>query len=335
MREELPHGLDERIFDPGIPFEARLQEVLAYQRKASPIYDTFYRSLMPHGDLADPPSPDNLPLLPIEAFKEARICTVPPKPDELYFQSSGTGSMKRATHPVPDPELYRRSVQNGFDLVYPAGSVILAWLPGYEENPHSSLIWMIQALIDRDTTGQSRFVTKEEIQQGLPDDLQTGRPILLIGAAFGLIDLAESGNRPLPQGLTLIETGGMKTHRREMSKQELRARLSEGFNLPLEQIHSEYGMCELLSQAYATDGIHFETPHWMRVSIRKGENPMQACTPGEEGRIGILDLANLYSCPFLLTGDRGVMDEKGRFQVLGRWQPTDLRGCNFLVDTDG
>lgn len=332
MNESVPQKLSSRLFEE-IPFKTRLQEVLAYQLEHNSIYSRFYHSLI-SSDLNPVANGDPLPLLPIEAFKEARISTCAPRDGELVFQSSGTSQMRPARHPIPDSELYRRSVCTGFDHFYPSDSVVLAWLPGYDQNPDSSLIWMMNALMERDSTGSSRFVTKEEIQQGLPDDLRTGRPILLVGAAFGLIDLAESGNRPLPPTLTLIETGGMKTHRREMSKEELRARLSDGFKLPLEQIHSEYGMCELLSQAYATDGIHFETPHWMNVSIRSAENPMKECDPGEEGRIGVMDLANLYSCPFLLTGDRGVMDEKGRFQVLGRWQPTDLRGCNFLIDTD-
>lgn len=333
MPESIPNGLDYRIFDEQIPFADRLHEVLAYQLDTNAVYETFYRSMVPFG--TDPlEKGEPLPLLPIEAFKETRICTRPQEPDQLFFQSSGTGSMKRATHPVPDPDLYRRSLLTGFDHVYPPESLVLAWLPGYEENPHSSLIWMLRALIERDSTEQSRFLTKEEVRQGLQEEESSGRPIILFGAAFGLVDLAEAGNTTLPPNLTLIETGGMKTHRREMSKVELRARLAEGFNLPLKNIHSEYGMCELLSQAYATDGIHFRPPHWMQVSIRSGDDPMRKCAPGEEGQIGIIDLANLYSCPFLLTGDRGVMDEEGRFEVLGRWQPTDLRGCNFLIDSD-
>ncbi|MGM0507048.1 MAG: hypothetical protein ACQER4_07670 [Bacteroidota bacterium] len=332
MNDDLSHERTGRIFD-NRPFDVRMKEVLDYQLENNPIYATFYRSLVPH-NTHPVESGDPLPLLPIEAFKETRVSTRPPAEDELVFRSSGTGGMVRARHPVPDPELYRRSVCQGFDHFYSPDSVVCAWLPGYDENPDSSLMWMINALMERDPTGMSRFVTREELKDGLPDLSDSERPIVLIGAAFGLVDLAESENVQLPEELILIETGGMKTHRREMSKSELRSRLSDGLSISPDRIHSEYGMCELLSQAYAKDGIHFETPPWMAVSIRSAENPMEECDPGEEGRIGIIDLANLYSCPFLLTGDRGVMDEEGRFQVLGRWQSDDLRGCNFLIDSD-
>ena len=138
----------------------------------------------------------------------------------------------------------------------------------------------------------------------------------------------------LPSNSIVLETGGMKTHRREISREELHKRLSAGFELDYSRIHSEYGMAELLSQAYATGGSWFRTVPWMRVSIRDPKNPAEALPAGREGLIAITDLANVHSCSFLVTGDGGVMDKNGRFKVLGRWNPRDLRGCNFLIEED-
>jgi hypothetical protein len=126
----------------------------------------------------------------------------------------------------------------------------------------------------------------------------------------------------------------MKTHRREITKKELHQKLAEGFGLPKAQVHSEYGMAELLSQAYSLEEEWFECVPWMKVSIRNPKNPMKEVPKGEEGLIGVMDLANLYSCSFILTGDKGVQREDSKFQILGRWNPENLRGCNFLIDSD-
>src|SRR5699024_3709152 len=149
-----------------------------------------------------------------------------------------------------------------------------------------------------------------------------------------LLDLLEMQEVSLPAGGIVIETGGMKTHRREVSRRELHQTLAHGFGLDLSRIHSEYGMSELLSQASATGSEWFHTAPWMKVNIRNPENPHEALPSFEEGLIGIIDLANVYSCSFLLTGDRGMMDKNGRFKVMGRWNPKDLRGCNFLIEED-
>ena len=157
---------------------------------------------------------------------------------------------------------------------------------------------------------------------------------MLFGAAFGLLDLLEAGPITMPPDAYIMETGGMKTHRREMSRAQLHHRLAGGFGLDKKQVHSEYGMTELMSQAYATGNEWFATPHWMKISIRDPENPMRTLAFGEEGLIGIIDLANIYSCSFLLTGDLGIMKPDETFKVLGRWKHSNLRGCNFLIDQD-
>ncbi|MEX0994635.1 MAG: hypothetical protein WD599_03845, partial [Balneolaceae bacterium] len=198
----------------------------------------------------------------------------------------------------------------------------------------SSLVWMLNDLIRRDETGLSKFLDLDAPLQyeELKEVESADKPFILFGAAFGLLDLIERERIKLPDHSIVIETGGMKTRKREMGKEKLQAILAEGFGLPAGSIHSEYGMCELLSQAYSKGDLWFESVPWMKVTIRDPKNPDRVCEAGEEGKIGVLDLANLYSCSFLLTEDRGVADSNDRFQVLGRWNPENLRGCNFLID---
>jgi hypothetical protein len=171
-----------------------------------------------------------------------------------------------------------------------------------------------------------------------PDEIgritASGKKLMLFGAAFGLTDMAEASPVTLPAGSIIVETGGMKTHRREMGREEMHSKLATSFNIPPENIHSEYGMTELLSQAWMQgDGV-FRCPHWMRVSIHDPDNPPERLPDGREGLIGITDLANLNSCSFLMTGDAGVRYPDGSFRVTGRVQHSNLRGCNFLVEED-
>ena len=276
------------------------------------------------------------PLLPIKAFKDAVVTAHPSQEAELVFKSSGTSDMQRSIHQVYDANLYNQSLLKGFQHFYDLdNAVIWGYTPGYADNPHSSLIYMIQRLIDQDNSGLSRFLPLgEPVNPNAIKEVQRqGKQLILFGAAFGLLDLLEIDDLNLPSNSIVIETGGMKTHRREISRGELHKRLAKGFGVDGSRIHSEYGMAELLSQAYAS-GKWFSTVPWMQVTIRNPENPNKVLPPYQEGVIGIIDLANVHSCSFLLTGDKGVMDKKGRFQVLGRWNPKDLRGCNFLIDED-
>jgi len=276
------------------------------------------------------------PLLPIKAFKDATVTAHPSQETELVFKSSGTSDMQRSIHQVHDANLYDQSLLKGFQHFYDLdNAVIWGYTPGYADNPHSSLIYMIQKLIDQDNSGLSRFLPLgEPVNPNAIKEVQRqGKQLILFGAAFGLLDLLEIDDFNLPSNSIVIETGGMKTHRREITRGELHKRLAKGFGLDGSRIHSEYGMAELLSQAYAS-GKWFSTVPWMQVTIRNPENPNKVLPPYQEGVIGIIDLANVHSCSFLLTADKGVMDNKGRFQVLGRWNPKDLRGCNFLIDED-
>jgi hypothetical protein len=324
-------------FRDSLSFEEKALHIFEFQRNNNPVYHRFCEAL----DIGEVYDLDQIPLLPIQAFKDSDVITAKDnakfKTRNLKFLSSGTSGMSRSKHIVSEPEIYRQSIIKGMQYFYDLDDyVIWAYTPGYNENPHSSLIWMLNFLIDRDDSGLSRFL---ELDKPLDTDEikkvnESGKKLMLFGAAFGLLDLVEMKEVKLPVDSIVMETGGMKTHRRAMSREELHRTLASGFGIPMSKIHSEYGMTELLSQAYNPGGYWFGTPPWMKVTIRDPKNPMEEVRTGEEGLIGVMDLANLYSCSFILTGDKGIQVGGGKFQVLGRWNPQNLRGCNFLIDRD-
>jgi len=330
------------IFDPDIPFEEKAWEVYRFQYSHCDVYRRFCDALNvepePNADSDANALVQEIPLLPVEAFKEVEIrsFTATQSPD-LIFKSSGTGPMTRSKHYVYDQEIYRQSVLKGFEHFYDLNNLaILAYLPGYSDNPDSSLVWMVDQLIKQSGSELSRFLSLEKpLGRDLIEHIaHSDRQLLLFGAAFGLLDLLEMEKTPLPAESLIIETGGMKTHRREISKAQLHQTISEGFQIPKENVHSEYGMAEMLSQAYQTEGEWFEPVPWLKISIRNPENPMAEVSDQQEGLIGILDLANIYSCSFILTGDKGIHRADGKFKVLGRWDNQNLRGCNFLIDQE-
>lgn len=326
------------IFDRNISFTEKALRVFAFQYHKNEVYRRFVDALG-----IDPESVSSLqdiPHLPINAFRDAIVKTGTWINPELVFQSSGTSGMHRSRHEIFNADMYRESIMNGFREFYPASGrdelVILGYTPGYADNPQSSLIWMINELIQHDTSGLSRFLPlnkpldNEEIRR----IDESGRKLMLFGAAFGLLDLIEMRPVRLPEGSVVMETGGMKTYKREMKRSELHDRLAGGFGVSLGSIHSEYGMAEMLSQAYDMGEEGFQTPSWLRITIRDPQDPMRVLGTGEEGLIGVIDLANVYSCSFLLTGDRGITGRNKRFSVLGRWKTENLRGCNFLIDQE-
>lgn len=321
------------IFNSDRTFDDRCEQVFRYQAEKSAVFRTFIKSFgLNESSKVDV---DEIPLLPIEAFKYRPIISDELK-TKLRFMSSGTGKMKRSTHYIHDDEIYKKAITKEFYRLFPSNKYsVLFYMPGYEENEHSSLIWMANYLIQCDKSGLSRYLPNrnEEIEDHLGKIEKVNKKVILFGAAFGILDLIDSKKITFPETLEVIETGGMKTHRRELSKPELRDKISRGFDIPLNQIHSEYGMCELLSQSYAIGNEWFQSPHWVKITIRKDENPSKICDIGEEGKIGVIDLANLHSCSFILTEDRGVNGDNGMFQVLGRWNTENLRGCNFLIDS--
>lgn len=330
--------LERLVFDGAVPFDERALEVFRYQRAECPPYRRFCDAL--GVGLFDPKTADEIPLMPIGLFKEVPVICGSIENVPLRFRSSATGGIQ-SSHWVAEPEMYRQSVLQGFKLFYgDAPGRLWTYLPGYSDNPESSLVYM--AVVLREYFGLENCwevaLGKLLSYNDISSHSHAGKPVLLLGAAFGLLDLIEAGvEKGLPEGSIVIETGGMKTHRRERSREELHRELSEGFGVPLEQVHSEYGMAELLSQAYAQGGPWYRTPHWMRVEVRDPLRPLTHLgNPFNLGtnQLGVIDLANLYSCGFLLTGDRGILRGDGSFQVLGRMDASDLRGCNFLMERD-
>jgi phenylacetate-coenzyme A ligase PaaK-like adenylate-forming protein len=277
---------------------------------------------------------DDIPFLPIEMFKNHLVLDKNYN-SENYFQSSGTTQMNRSKHYVADFSLYEESIYKSFEqfIGKPEDYIFLGLLPNYSENTHSSLIYMVDFLMKK--SGQSENGYFLYNHQELFDLLQklTDKKVILFGVSFALLDFLdtiESQNLSISQSQnwTVIETGGMKGRKEEMTKDELLKIFKKGFKT--DRIFSEYSMTELLSQAYSLGENIYKSPNWMKILIRNTEDPFSYVEEGRTGAINIIDLANKYSCSFIATQDLG-RSEKGTFQVLGRIDHSDIRGCSLLV----
>ena len=272
----------------------------------------------------------SIPFLPISFFKShSVICT---KKYDKVFHSSGTTNENLSKHYVSDINIYEQSFLKNFIDNYgdPKDYVILGLLPNYMENKNSSLIYMVNNLIELSESNDSGFFLKEYdfIIEKMKSLARENKKIILVGVSYALLDLTESKNLNF-ENTIIIETGGMKGRRREMIKKELHETLKE--RTGLKKIHSEYGMTELLSQAYSKgDGI-FSCPNWMRVFIRDINDPNFLYSNNKSGGINIIDLANINSCSFIATEDMGSLHKNGNFEIMGRIDHTDTRGCNLLV----
>ncbi len=275
---------------------------------------------------------DRIPCLPIGFFRSQRVL-LEGLELAVSFTSSGTTGSATSTHHLPWPEHYERSFTASFSAVYgdPSTWRILALLPAYLERPGSSLVYMAGKLITASGDPLSGFYLNnlESLADTLQRSEREGRRTLLLGVTFALLDLAERFPMPL-RHTTIMETGGMKGRRPEIVREELHGILKRAFNAPA--IHSEYGMTELLSQAWSTgDGI-YRCPPWMQVRIREVNDPFATVPMGRTGGIDVIDLANIASCPFISTQDLGRMHADGSFEVLGRFDNSDARGCNLLLE---
>ncbi|MCD6333073.1 MAG: acyltransferase [Bacteroidales bacterium] len=275
--------------------------------------------------------PEEIPFLPIEFFKTNRIICGN-EPGDLEFTSSGTTGSSHSTHIVLHREWYHQSLLNGFIRVFgdPADYCLLALLPSYLERTGSSLVYMMDQLIRHSGHPLNGFYLNnlEELARTLHQLETTGQKTLLTGVPYALLDFAEQFAMKLNY-VQIMETGGMKGKRKEMLREELHQMLQKAFGTG--KILSEYGMTELLSQAYSTGDGRFFTPPWMQIRIRDPYNPFQTLPDGKVGGIDIIDLANRYSCAFIQTQDLGRSHPDGSFEVLGRFENSDLRGCNLLV----
>jgi phenylacetate-coenzyme A ligase PaaK-like adenylate-forming protein len=272
---------------------------------------------------------NKIPFLPIAFFKSFKIICKNPKKVKI-FTSSGTSGSQRSKHYVSDLRLYEKSFTTCFEKFYgmPDQFTILALLPSYIERDDSSLVYMVNKLILHSRNINSGFYLDnyEELEKKINRSKE--QKILLIGVTFALLDLAENYSLNHP-GLIVMETGGMKGRRKEIVRDELHKILCSKFNV--NKIHSEYGMTELLSQAYSAGGGIFNGPSWMKVLIRDTNDPKTLCVVNKSGGINIIDLANIHSCSFIATQDFGKVFENGSFEVLGRFDDSDIRGCNLLV----
>ena len=274
---------------------------------------------------------EDIPFLPIEFFKSHKIYN-PDLTVETIFSSSGTTGMSLSRHYVTNISLYRKSFETAFHYFYgnPSDLCILALLPSYQERPGSSLIYMVDHLIRESGNPNGQFLkgTTEELIEKLMDLDRKEKSILLIGVSFALWDLAEHFPKEL-NNTRIMETGGMKGRRKELVREELHEILKTGFGVP--EIHSEYGMTELLSQAYSGGSGYFNAPPWMQFLIRDTEDPMSYVSHGKTGGINVIDLANQNSCSFIATQDLGRSRADGSFEILGRFDHSDIRGCNLMA----
>ena len=320
--------LEDEIFnlraDDDDAFDSLRNRVADFQRANLPFYDNFCRSVA-----MDPA------YLPVEAYSLTRVATFPESSDEAVFESSGTTGKRRSRHHVRSLALYARAVTTGFSHHFGDGPFTFrALLPEYsEQGERSSLVTMARILVDAFGDEQSGFVLDDPTVLRQPEPQAAVRnPVVVLGAAFGLVDLvAQGGGGGLSKADIVIETGGMKTHRREMTRALLHETIMRGFNVAASQVWSEYGMCEMMSQCYMHGNSTFVCPPWVRFDVVDADDPAKSKEAGQEGRLAFVDLANLYTVSALLTGDRAVRSGSG-FEVLGRISGQDLRGCNFLLE---
>jgi phenylacetate-coenzyme A ligase PaaK-like adenylate-forming protein len=325
--------ITDRIFTitDHVAFSKYALEIFRLQYEENKIYGEFVRSL--RIDPASIKSASQIPFLPVGFFKNHRVITGN-LPYVIVFESSGTTGSESGKHYVVDTGIYEKSFLNAFRLFYgdPAGWMIVALLPSYTGRKNSSLVYMMENLIKRSSNSESGFYKDDAgaMIQGIKRARLQKQKVLLIGVSFALLDLAEKYT-PDFHDIIIMETGGMKGRRKEITRMELHSVLKKAFNA--NAIHSEYGMTELLSQAYSKgDGI-YHCPPWMKIFIRDPQDPLTIIDePGTTGGINIIDLANIHSCSFISTGDLGKLHEDGSFEVLGRIDNSDIRGCNLLIE---
>lgn len=310
-------------------FEIQALETFHFQYKNVAIYQEFVDLLgvKPSTVLRV----EDIPFLPISVFKTHQVITKNTSV-AATFKSSGTTGMDRSQHLIHDLEVYEKSFQKGFEYFYSdiKEYAILALLPSYLEQGESSLVYMVDDLIKKSNNPDSGFYLDN--YGDLVSKLKTldaqGKKTILLGVSYALLDLIEQNDFNLEHTI-VMETGGMKGRRREMVKEELHQVLKSGFGVS--EIHSEYGMTELLSQAYSKGNGIFETPPWMKILIRDATDPLTLINGNLTGGINVIDLSNFYSCSFIATQDLGKKRAKNTFEILGRFDHTDIRGCNLLL----
>ena len=323
--------LKDILFLPqGNSFRTVALQVFRYQYEHTAVYRQFCDSLRrtPH----TVQRLEDIPFLPVQFFKSHEVIASGHTVGKVFESSTTSGSIP-SRHIIADIGLYEQSYRKAFELFYgdPRGYCFLALLPSYLDRGTSSLLYMADDLIHRSGNELSGFINKdfEELNTRVQLAKQNGQKIFLLGVTYALLDFAEL-YQPDLTGSVVMETGGMKGRRKELTREEIHSTLMKAFNVTT--IHSEYGMTELLSQAYSDgDGI-FRCPPWMRVIARDPYDPMSYLGTDKTGALNIIDFANLYSCSFLSVSDLGRVYGDGSFEVLGRMDNADIRGCNLMYE---
>ena len=310
-------------------FENVALDVFKFQYLNNSVYQRFCDYLNTKPEKVE--NLEDIPFLPIQFFKSQKVTTDPQHTD-IIFSSSGTTGTVTSKHFVKDLSIYEKSYRKAFQHFY--GNIedyaVLALLPAYLERKGSSLIYMANDFINRSNNEHSGFYLNDlkHLKEKLDLLESRNQKTLLLGVSFALLDLVETYSLHLKNTI-VMETGGMKGRRKEIIRAELHQILSNG--LGVQKIHSEYGMTELLSQGYSKgDGI-FECPPWMKIITRDTDDPLSLQKPGKTGGINVIDLANINSCSFIATQDLGKVFSDGSFEIIGRFDNSDIRGCNLMA----
>ncbi len=322
--------LEQKIFNvTNETFETVALEVFRYQFENVAVYRNYVTAL--GIKVQEVQTLSQIPFLPISFFKTQQVVGNE-KRVKLVFESSGTTGMVNSKHYITHPAIYEKSLLKGFGQAFGDSKkyCFVALLPNYLERQNSSLVYMVNHLMGESRHPKNGFYlyNHEELYETLQELEAQKQPTLLFGVSFALLDFAEKYALSL-QCVKIIETGGMKGRRKEVTREELHNTLCEAFGTS--QIYSEYGMTELLSQAYSKKQDEYHCPPWMRIILREVNDPFSYVKQGEKGGINIIDLANLYSCSFIETQDLGCLNANSSFSVLGRFDTSDVRGCNLMV----
>jgi phenylacetate-coenzyme A ligase PaaK-like adenylate-forming protein len=308
-----------------------IMETFRFQAAENPVYKKYLELL--HCNPAHVTQIDQVPFLPIEFFKSHRVVSGPGTETRI-FESSGTTGTETSKHYILDEAIYKESLESGFRYFFgePSLYCFLALLPSYLERRNSSLVYMMDHLIRLSHHPLSGFYLNnlEKLTESLRMLEQSGQKTMLLGVSFALLDLAEQFPVPLKNTM-VVETGGMKGRREELTRCELHEVLKQTFHL--DSICSEYGMTELLSQAWSTGNGIYYTPPEMKILIRDPYDPFRRMPCGKSGGIDVIDLANRFSCSFIQTQDLGRLLPDGGFEVLGRFDNSDIRGCNLMAES--
>lgn len=310
-------------------FDTLALDIFKFQFENNPVYRSFCDLLYKHP--SDVKSVEDIPFLPIQFFKSHKVISTKATIEDTFASSGTTGAM-HSKHYVTNLDIYKQSFRQGFHEFFGTISdyTILALLPNYLERNGSSLIYMVNDMIIQSKQKDSGFYLNNltELKDKLIALDSEGKKVILIGVSFALLDLVEQYQFHLKNTI-VMETGGMKGRRKELVRAELHAILESGFGVS--KIHSEYGMTELLSQAYSLGDGKFKCPNWMRILTRDPEDALSILDNKKTGGINVIDLANINSCAFIATQDLGRVYKDNSFEIIGRFDSSDIRGCNLMV----